>query len=61
MAGLKSAGSFRIGILTSLSSEDVDADGEGGRTRETTGFYTTKLRSDIGSTRRSGEQCCASH
>ena len=48
MAGLKSAGSFRIGISTSLSSEDVDVDGEGGRRRrETTGFYTTKLRSDI--------------
>jgi len=50
IAGLKSAGSLRIGISASLSSEDTDAGGEGGRRRrETTGFYTTKLRSDIGS------------
>jgi hypothetical protein len=50
MAGLKSAGSLRTGISVSLSSEGADAGREGGRRRrETTGFYTTKLRSEIGS------------
>ena len=39
MTGLKSAGSLRIGIPASLSSEGGDTEGEGGRRRrETTGF-----------------------
>jgi hypothetical protein len=46
--GLKSVGSLRIGIPSSLSSDGADAEGGGGRRRrETTGFYTPKLQSDI--------------
>lgn len=45
--GLKSAGNLRIGIPSSLSSEGVDEGGSGSSRRETTGFYTAKLRSDI--------------
>ena len=41
--GLKSAGSLRIGISVSEVA-DVGG-GEGSRRRETTGFYTTQLRS----------------
>lgn len=45
--GLKFAGSLRTGIPSSLSPEGADEGGSGSRRRETTGFYTTKLPSDI--------------
>ena len=43
--GLKSAGSWRVGISASLSP---GTEGGGGRRRrETTGFYAKKLRSGV--------------
>ena len=58
-AGLKSAGSLRVGISAPPSPEVTGVEGGGGRRRrETTGFYTynkTKLWSDVRGTRWSGK------